>query len=166
MIVEVQMKFLLNAAYCFVTGHLSCMQTQVRKSAPSRARSQGGRWNPQRRPPILLSSRCPVPAAATPPLNPGHPAPFSAKPFHQVQCTTPLPENTHTNPSTLFIFCSELFVCTRLLVVHWCCSPCNVHICLVLILDFIPVLSVHCFVLFLQVFIYLLFCTRHLFSSF
>lgn len=82
------MKFLLNAAYCFVTGHLSCMQTQVRKSAPSRALSQGGRWLPQRRPPILLSSRCPVPAAATPSLNPGHPAPFSAKPFHQVQSTT------------------------------------------------------------------------------
>lgn len=62
----------------------SLLQTQVRKSAPSRARSQGERTLPLRRPPNLLCSRCPVPAAATPPLNPGHPAPFSAKLFHQV----------------------------------------------------------------------------------
>lgn len=108
MIAEWEMKFIFNAAYRFMTGHLSCMQTQVRKSAPSRARSQGGRSLPQRRPPILPSSRCPVPAAATPPLNPGHPAPFSAKPFHQVQCTSPLPPNTKINllQSVLFYFFS------------------------------------------------------------
>lgn len=108
MIAEWEMKFIFNAAYRFMTGHLSCMQTQVRKSAPSRARSQGGRSLPQRRPPILLSSRCRVPAAATPPLNPGHPAPFSAKPFHQVQSTSPLPSNTKINllQSVLFYFFS------------------------------------------------------------
>lgn len=63
----------------------SLLQTQVRKSAPSRARCHGDRTLPVRRAPNLLCSRCPVPAAATPPLNPGHLAPFSAKLFHQVE---------------------------------------------------------------------------------
>ncbi|XP_035020645.1 nuclear receptor subfamily 4 group A member 3 isoform X1 [Hippoglossus stenolepis] len=58
--------------------------TQVRKSAPSPARSTGDRTHPPRHPPSPTRSRSPVPAAATPPLNPGHPAPFSAKLFHQI----------------------------------------------------------------------------------
>lgn len=58
--------------------HDFSLQILVRKSAHSRAQNQ----TPL--PPTLLCSWCPVPAAATPPLNPAHPAPFSAKPFHQV----------------------------------------------------------------------------------
>lgn len=101
-----------NSACSFMIGHLSSVQTQVRKSAPSRARSQGGRSLPQRRPPSLLSSRCPVPAAATPPLNPGHPAPFSAKLFHQVKSTTRRSFFFFYNQLfTLFSFCS-LFILT------------------------------------------------------
>lgn len=63
----------------------SLLQTQVRKSAPSRGWSRGDRTIPVRRPPSPPRSRNPVPAAATPPLTPVHSAPFSAKLFHQVQ---------------------------------------------------------------------------------
>ena len=63
----------------------SLLQTQVRKSAPSRGWSRGDRTLLVRRPPSPPRSRNPVPAAATPPLTPGHSAPFSAKLFHQVQ---------------------------------------------------------------------------------
>ncbi|KAK5619600.1 hypothetical protein CRENBAI_011648, partial [Crenichthys baileyi] len=59
------------------------MQAQVRKSAPSRARNPGDRIPPVPRPPSSPRSRISIPAAATTPLNSGHPAPFSAKPFHQ-----------------------------------------------------------------------------------
>lgn len=83
------------------------LQILVRKSAHSRARN---RTPPPWRPPSLPCSRCPVPAAATTSLIPAHPAPFSAKPFHQVRLPH-LPAVAPCTASLSFVssvFCSPL----------------------------------------------------------
>lgn len=112
-----------HGATSLAVTQTSLLQTQVRKSAPSGARSPGDRTLLLRRPPSPPRSRSPVPAAATPPLNPGHPAPFSAKLFHQVQTGTRALLSFFPSFISSFTFYFFLSFFTWSLFFSWCfCS--------------------------------------------